>query len=230
MVDPAVYKRYAKILKAKTNRHSRNKAPLDNAIAKLFDDYDLLDEIHKKIRNRRMIQEARKQFIITAVTSIEVLLREYFIQLLNYEVIAKKFTEQLNKKEFSIEDMEVINNEGISKSELVADNYNFQNLSEINGAFSKALSNNFFKDLKEYEMWFDKKDKKKGYFKLGEFYEDLDWLIASRHDFVHDINEKVKVSKKEAEDISLFCVTFISQVGFYISEKFYQLKKSIPKS
>ena len=208
MTNPYLYKRYAKILKTKINRKNRSKDPLDNAIAKLFDASDLLEEIHKKIKDRRMIQEARKQFIITSVTSIEVLLREYFIQLLDLEIVINKFSEQLNKKDFSIEEMEFINENHISKSELIADSYNFQNLSEINKIFSDALSTNFFKDLKDYEFWFDKKNKKKGFFKLGDFYEDLDWLINSRHDFVHDINYKVKLPKKEVDDINLFCVKF----------------------
>lgn len=221
-----LYRRYARILKTKRNRISRSKNPLDTTISKSIDIYKLLKLIQKKIKNRALIQEARKQFVITSVTSIEVLFREYFIQLLNFDSIITKFTEQINKKDFNIEDMEFIIENKISKQELIADNYNFQNPSEINKVFSIALSNNFFKNLEEYKWWFDKKNKKNGFFMLGKFYRDLEWLIQLRHDFIHDINYKVKVGKKEVEDIDIFCIAFMSQLGFYMSEKIQQLKNN----
>lgn len=224
-------KRYDKILKEKINRRSRSKDPLKNALDKIFDASDLLEIIHKKIKNRRLIQEARKQFVITSVTAMEVLLKDYFIKLLSNFEIMDKFPEYIEKK-YSIEDLDYFEDKNISNEEIICNNYNFQNISQINNAYSKALSLdaknpnsfNFFNELKEYKWWYDKKDKR-GYQKLGEFYQKLDKVISLRHDFVHDINFRFRLNKDEVEDIDSFCVFFMSQLGFFMEDQIKRLKK-----
>lgn len=155
-------KKYKKILQAKINRKGRSRDTLSNSMDKICDASDLMEFIHKKVKNRKLIQEARKQFIITLVTSIEVLLRDYFLVSLTYENIINKFRKisDYSERKFTLAEMVFCNENKISEQELIADNYNFQNISDINKAFSTALSNNFFDDIKNFKWWFDKKIKK----------------------------------------------------------------------
>lgn len=221
-------KKYARIIKERINRKSRSKDPLTNALNKFWDAEGLIDTIHKKIKNKRLVQEARRQFVVTSVTSIEVLLKDYFVKLLSLEGVIEKFPEYSDKK-FSVEDINYLEAKDISDSEIICGYYNFQNMSDINSAFSTALSSDFFEDLREYKWWFNKKDKKTGFMVLGDFYRKLDKVISLRNDFVHDINFKFRLFRKEIEDIDTFLITFMTQLSFFMSERIQQLKNKKPK-
>lgn len=221
-------KKFSKIIKSKINRIGRGKNPSEAVIEKLFDSSDLIEAIHKKIKGRKLLQEARKQFVINSITSMEVLLKDCFIDLLEFDKLADKFPEYCDKN-FSLEDFDYFEDKDILNSEVISSYYNFQNLYEINKAFSKALDVNFFDELKDHKFWYDKKIKK-GFLKLGDFYTKLDKLINLRHDFVHDINFDFKIYKREIDQISHFCMTFMLILEDYISDKIDSLKKKYPKN
>jgi len=217
-------KRFKKILNEKINRKSRKRDIASNTITKIFNAGDLLEKIHKRIKNKNLIQEARRQFIITLITSLEVFFKDYFIRLIETEKRFENFFEYYDKK-FSVCDLDYISKKGISSKELISDYYNFQNLDNINKAFSTLLNIDFFKELEEYQWWFDKSDKKEGFFSIGKFYKELNKIINLRHDFVHDINFKRIINKREITDMYDFFLSFITITEFFIDDIF-KLQKS----
>jgi hypothetical protein len=203
------------ILKERANRKTRSSWSYEAYYKKDLRTERLLEEIEGKIKSRNCIQEARKQFITSQITSFEVYFKDTFLTLL--ETFGnEKFTKEIKQK-FDITELNRIIEEGISINEIISSNYNFQDLDQINKAFSIALGINLFEEIKKRK--FTSSPKLTPFKVHKEFYKELQQYIQLRHDFVHDINFKKNITHAQLERYLDIRALFVLAVAIIVSEK-----------
>jgi len=207
------------IIERRRNLRTRSKIPFNNFIDKWFNIHDLLEAINKKIYSKNLKQESRGQFIVSTVTTLEVFLKDIVIKLINkygfdYRPLAKK-----KGKNFDLMEIEYIIKKNITIGEVIAESCNFQNLDKIQETFSLLFGFNFFEELKKYKWWFDKKNKKEGFFQVDpEFYANWNKLIIMRHNLVHDINFKKNLHMREINNLAWGVVGDVHVIASFIDD------------
>ncbi len=205
------------ILERRKNLKTRSKSPIDSFITKWDNVSTLLKQIHKKISNKNLIQEARGQFIVSIVTALEVFLRDSLISLINKNQL--DYTKLAEKKSdnYDLETVEFIIKNKITIAELIADNCSFQNLKRIDECFSLLFGFNLFKEFKDYKWVYDKEDSK-GYIQMTDFYPKIDKLLKLRHDITHDLNFKRTINKRDLDEMEEELVNFTNILAFFFDD------------
>jgi len=188
-------------------------------IMKIFDETD-------ENMGPTLLNELNKLQLTSLVTAMEVYFRERFIELFTVDKIdPDSVLKDINYGGTLFEVFELVDimkNKGWKKEELVAENYNFQNLKSIDNAFQKALGERLWNGLKGYKFELDN----------GEiitydknFYPKINKIIDLRHSIIHDINFNKKISDigfiKYYDQIH----EFIDLVDIYIDEIVEKIKK-----
>lgn len=209
------------ILKEKKHRKSRSSEPLRLFSYKFGNSKLLFDRVIENVDENRLIQEAKGQYIISLVTASEVYLRETFITLIDkYNFEISEIKNEFNRK-FDIDDFLFISKKKISIGELIASQFNFQELNNINKAYSKLLTINFFNKIKIYKWEYGEGEN--DYLQLEEdFYPKLEKLLNLRHNFTHDIFFDTIIELDEIEDLSTHLHNFIYIIEMFIYEEFFQ--------
>lgn len=212
------------ILESRRNRRKRSSVPLFFFLDKYRDADDLLIQIHKNIKNRRLLQEARKQHVISLVTALETYFRDTIIWLINKKKVnISNLVSKVDKK-FNIAEIDIIHKERISSGELIATQFNFQNLKIIDELFSLVFQVNFFRMVKQYKFYYA--DKKTDFIQLDDdFYSDLENLLKLRHNFTHDINFKDRLNLNTVRNLSNNLIMFINFVDFLITNLLSEKKR-----
>jgi len=129
-------KRIEIILENIKARKTRSRVPLFFFIEKIEIADKLLEKIHKKISSKRLLQEARKQYIISIVTASEVYFKDKLVWLIDKKKIdCSKFFDK--EKLYTHSDIKTIIDKKITIGDLIASTFNFQNINGIEKAFSK---------------------------------------------------------------------------------------------
>ncbi len=206
------------ILRERKNRKKRSSIPFNFFFDKYWDADSLLERINKKIKNKRLNQEARKQYIISLVTALEVYLKETFIRLINKKNLdVSKLSENIDRK-FKFNEILFINKKNISVGELAASQFNFQNLNEIDKAFSNLWGIKFFIKLKNYKWYYGKHEK--DFMQLtGEDYQYIKELLELRHNFTHDINFKDFIDIHKIKYLTNNLIVFIHMFESFNDEQ-----------
>lgn len=213
------------ILKRKKNRRKFTKGAyyLDS-----LDKYNLannlLKNINKKINSRNLIQESRKQFIISLVTFFEFYFRELLITLIDSEKVDVTRLSNLVDEKFKFEEILFMNQKKITYGELVASQFSFQSINVIDKIFSNVLNLKFIEELKEYKWVFGKG--KEDYIDLSkDSLKNLDKLLNLRHDFTHDINFDYFIHLRDLDDLSVDFLIFLTLVDSFIEERLPKKRK-----
>jgi hypothetical protein len=178
------------ILKERAARSSRRN---DFAWVHFYDKTEktekLFNQIQKRISSKGLVQEAKKQYVISYVTAIEVYFKDSFLSLL--EVLGNERTARLVDSKFSIHELKKIIENNISINEVMTSHFNFQDLDKINKVFSELLCINFFETLKneKYKITRGGDD----YYLDKDFYKAVNFLLELRHEIVHDIHLYKKI-------------------------------------
>jgi len=210
------------ILKERQNRKFRSNWPWESYYQKSTRADNLLEEIENKIKSRKCIQEARKQSVTSYITAFEVYFKDTLLELL--EMFGNnKIIEQIKLK-FDVQEVERVIKEKVSINEVIASYFNFQDLDQINKAFSLIFDVSFFEELKNRE--FKIPNSKLSPFKIHKnFYKELKSFIDLRHDFVHDINFKKNITKAQLDKYTDIYSFFIIAVDMYVDEKIRDYSK-----
>lgn len=210
-----------KVLNERHNRKFRSNWPWESYYQKTSWSENLLAQINKKIKSRHCIQEARKQFIISYVTSFETYFKDSLFTLLkiygNVRII-----EEIKIK-FDLSELEKILDKKISIEDIIASYFNFQELDQINKVFSRIFGVSFFDELKnrEFSIIADLET-----FKIHKnFYKELKSFIDLRHEFVHDVNFKKNITQAQLDRYVSILAFFILGVDIYINEQIDEYKK-----
>lgn len=212
-----------KILKKRKKRLLRfNKKDFD-ILDELFEQDDLIEEICEKIKSRKLIQQARRNYIVASVSCLEIFLKDSFLDILLEKGNLEDFP-VCYEKIFNLFDLDYILKNNIKFEDVIIESFNFQNLKQINKSFTSAMGFNFFSKLKSYKFVLDNKDPK-DFWELGEFYMDLKKIISLRHEIIHEINPSLKIFKKDIEEYSSFMTNFLVLTNFFIGDFLKDLRK-----
>ena len=204
------------ILKGRKNRKFRSSWPFDAHYIKITRADNLLEKIEKQIKSRNCIQEARKQFVTSYITALEVYFKDMLLRLLRI-FGSTRLIEQVRLK-FDIFELEKIIKEEISIEEVITSYFNFQDLDQINKVFSLIFNVSFFEELKNQE--FKMTNSRLEPFEIHkDFYKEIKSFIDLRHDFVHEINFKHNITKAHLYKYSAIYTFFILGVDMYVEEK-----------
>lgn len=158
--------------------------------------YDLLRlaEVHGVSRQK---YEARKAFVVTLVSALEVFIKEIIIEnhgKWNKEGFSKLLTEKVTLDQA----YNIFKVYGVKREVIIAKTHSFQNLENISHVFNCLTGKkNFLDDLEEYKWDLGEG----GYLQLikisPNWRKDLANLFALRHKIVHENTNTLKMDKKQ---------------------------------
>jgi len=194
-----------------SNRNYRFESPLDSLdyiiysselileklleLQKLYEEYNYPKEKTREILTA--IAYAKQQYIITMVSGIEHFFKDLLIDLIDEDLVDLS---RLRDK-FELDDVVKLKKGNVSLGELIAKNYNFQNLDEINRVYSKILKISFYEKLREVIKTPEYK-RDISYLRLNEdFYPLINEVIEIRHKNIHDLDLSYEIDLKKLEKI-----------------------------
>jgi len=232
---------YEKILQARKSRRSR-KDPFIAFINKISTLDNLFKMVHKKTKNKNIIQECRGQIVIGLVSALEVYFKDIALLLLENCHVHEKDVMDKDMKVDLIELREMINRK-ITLPELVLWQYDFSYLPDLQKFFSNGFKIDFMSELKKsaFEI-----DEKKGfipikihketkydefsdkYFYLDkDFYRNIQDVLNVRNTLVHDFDPKFKLTKGEVEKFGSNIFGFVFFIDTFISNLCAQRKRKV---
>lgn len=202
-------------------RRKRSEIPWNFYHTKIYYIYDILEETHKKIKNKRILEEIYKQQVVSLVTALEVYLREMFIFIIDEKTIKSDKLLDSEKKELSLLDVirlhNLIKKNRWKPAELLANEYNFQNFDEVKLTYNKLLNIDIIAELKKYKL-----EEKNG--EITQLEKDFDVTIKEilelRHSIIHDINFSKKLSYEEVSGMFGYLHTFVDIFDAFLREKY----------
>jgi hypothetical protein len=202
-------------------RRSRSSIPWNVYHKKIEYIQNIIEKTKKKIKDKRILEEIRKQQIVSLVTALEVYLRDMFIFIIDEKNI--KTDKILDSKKENLSLLDVIRYHNLLKekewkpAELLANKYNFQNLQSIESAYRELLNINVLTELKGYKV----KDKAGKTYKLDKDYNDkIKKILELRHSITHDINFRKKISYDRLVEIFNYLHFFVDTFDIYLEEKY----------
>jgi hypothetical protein len=158
--------------------------------------YDLLRlaEVHGVSRQKF---EARKVFIVSLVSALEVFLKELIIER-HGKWDKEGFSKLLTEKVTLDQAYNIFKVYGVKREVIVAKTQSFQNLENISHVFNCLTSKkHFLNDLEEYKWELDNGI----FFQLKKmspnWRKDLSDLFDLRHKIVHENTKALKIEKKQ---------------------------------
>lgn len=183
-----------KITAIRENKKTRDARPFNNFMEIINRSESLLSEIKKKITDETLLQEAMLQYVIVDITALEIYFKDLFsiiFELCDDEDILNRCINLIDKK-FSFKELLLINKNQMKPEEILLTLLNFQNIGDIDKAFSAITNMKIFNDLKNRE--FHTGGPKNLSFKLpDDYYSLLNQYIELRHNLVHDFNTNFSI-------------------------------------
>lgn len=216
---------YDVILRARKSRKSRKADPFTGFIDKFFIINDLFEKMHRKTKNKEILQECRGQDIIGVVSALEVYFKDVALLLLEKGYLKE---EDVIDKEMKVDLLEVkeIIESKIKICELVLWQYDFSNLSHLERFFSRGFKITFMTELKKIAF---KIDEKKGFLPIEidkkvkddlyldkDFYVNIERILNIRNNLVHDFDPKFKLTKKDVEEFNSNIFEFVFFVDTFV--------------
>jgi len=189
--------------------------------------YDISKFVHLQIDKRipkNMFAVAYRQYISFLISTWGTFFRDTFVFLCSKETnIENKFIKELNIKKTKIN--------GLSRREiieLISKCYNFQNLQDINSAFSIILQEDFLVNMSEYKIPYGgisgKIAKDIQLKNLDKKWKDnLEKTFDIRHKIIHDANFRPKIDIKFIQNAEVLFLLIPQIFSIEISLK-YSLK------
>ena len=133
-------------------RNTRSFSPVDNYFKQLEVIEDLYFEIEKNIESSKLIQQARKQLVISLVSALEVYFKDSLMTAYDSGSFNDSYLVKRLQKRFLLKDIQDIIKNKITIGEVLASIFTFSNLKAVNKIFSSLIGKNFFKELNEYQF------------------------------------------------------------------------------
>jgi len=217
---------FDKIQRQRSNRKTRKTQPYLTYTEKSKRSEKLLEQIEEKIPDKKCLNEALSQFIISDITAFEIYFKDLFIlglkspRFFNSESeIGFLFRfEKLVDRKFDFHDLIIIDKEQIELPELLLQYQNFQNLDIINKAFSILVDDDFFHNIETLTFkLFDENDNSR--ILATDWKKKADEYIKLRHDLVHDFNPELGLNRKYVTELhqNLGIVVLTSDIYFTIN-------------
>lgn len=199
------------------SRRKRSSRPWDFFHKKI----DLIKQICQKtrIKDKRVLDLIYKQQIVSLVTALEVYLREIFIYVIDKKNVNPDKLLEKSRKDINLLELfnlyKQIKRNDWSKAEVLAYEYNFQNIHQIKLAFNTLLDVDFFNELRKWGF----ETKEGAYESLpNDFDKQIEEILDLRHPIVHDINFRKKLSFETFVDCYNIVHFFVDAVDYWIEE------------
>lgn len=193
-----------KILLQRALRNTRGFSPIDNFYKQLELIESLYFEIEKNIESSKLIQQSRKQLVISLVSALEVYLKDTLMIAYNSGSFNDCYLVRSLQKRFLLKDIQDIIQNKITIGEILASVFTFSNLKSINKIFSGLIGNSFFKELNQYKFELKSSDDEEKKESEGlttilnedrRVYFNLKELYSLRPFITHDQPEKSSISE-----------------------------------
>lgn len=188
---------------------------------------EIVQLIEKNQEDSMLIEHLKRYFIIRALTIIESTFRDLSIRLVDYYGFDISNLFDTNSIEIPFRAFDEIKSNRITKGRIVATNFNFQDISDINKVFSKLLDFDFKETVKSIPI--NEKYYGNPFVNWDKFWN----LLRHRHQLVHEFSTKTDYTIEEIKQISIAVDLFLyySTVSVFVYV-YYQkpdlLKEDLP--
>jgi hypothetical protein len=118
---------------------------------------DIVEKSHKQLIGENIYNVQYNLYLTSLVTYFESFFRDLFIELINHKFSDKSSVLEFSKK-FTFEEIDLYKDGKVTKGEIIAQNYKFQNLDSIRKAY-ELIDLDFFKLLNLVKGRIDKVSK-----------------------------------------------------------------------
>lgn len=195
--------------------------PFDSFLEKISRQTKLIDTVEDcKDINKQIKIEARKNFIISWITALEVYLKDMVWVLIDGfpESLNQEGIENLLKKKVSLwEVFEIIQKERITKGELITAEYSFLSLEQIDYIFKNLLGHeSFLSEIEKIELTSKNKEKLVLIEKWPKWRSNISKIFESRHKYVHQVSFENDISFKRGSDLFTCFLDFVKVIDEYL--------------
>lgn len=141
-----------KITLQRSLRNTRSLSPINNFFGQLELIENLYFEIEKNIESHKLIQQARRQLVISLVSALEVYFKDLLMQSYDSGVFENSYLVKVMNRRFLLSDIKNIIDNKFTVGEILASIFTFNNLKSVNKVFSGLIGMNFFKELNDFEF------------------------------------------------------------------------------
>jgi hypothetical protein len=223
-----------KVLLQRALRKTRSESAFENFLSQLELIEELYVDIEQNISSPILVQQARKQAIISLVSALEVFFKDTLKNAYDSNVFEDSELLHNIHKHFYLNDIENIIKHKISVGELLASLFTFHSLRSINKVFSGLIGRNFFNQVNQFEFEIEVEQEKNhnGIKKTTILQEDykvyqrMQQLYSLRPFITHDQPEKSTISEYQVQNFIGTANLFAFVTDNYLKELIqYKLKK-----
>ncbi|MDD5756955.1 MAG: hypothetical protein PHR23_06725 [bacterium] len=224
-----------KALKLRKSIPLKSKEPYWAFQNRLIKPNRILSEIEKIIKNKSLLYEARRQYIISLCAAFEIFWRDYVKITLNKYKLTEKSLENIKNIKFTFKDIHNILGYKLTIGELIASIYTFQDPDIINQVANEVMGFDFYKILsktkyqitieivKEKSIISDKTVDGK---EILENIKCIKKCFLIRHEAVHDTGNRFRVTRKNIAAMHNAMHLFILIGGLCWESEVEKLSKS----
>lgn len=188
---------------------------------KQLEDLALIISNIKKIESESVIQALKNYVIINMVTIIEDTAKRLLKSLIDSNNFKVKNLFQRDELHIRLESLDALKSDELTKGVIIASNFNFQNVDEVNYVFSNLFKMDFFDTLLEFcnlPQIIDGED-------ASHYLEDRQFLLKNwdhlkeitelRNKIVHNINSDVKYNEDQIHVLIHTVSVFLLEMVFF---------------
>lgn len=175
----------------------------------------------KKIESQDIVQAIKNYAIINLVTIIEDTTKRILKNIIDKNDFKVKNLFQRDELHVKLESLDDLKSEELTKGTIIASNFNFQNLYEVDYIFSNLFKLNFFETLLEFCNLPQKTEGEdaQDYFENRQFllrnWDLLKDTIELRNKIVHNINYNVEYNEERIHLLIDTVSTFLIEMAFF---------------
>lgn len=216
-----------KVLLQRALRKTRSNNAFENFLSQLELIEELYVDIEQNISSSKLVQQARKQAIISLVSALEVFFKDTLKN--TYDSGAFENSELLHNipKHFYLNDIENILKHKVSVGELLASIFTFHSLRSINKVFSGLIGKSFFKQINNFEFEIEFGDNEKNHDDIKrttilhedyKVYQRMEELYSLRPFITHDQPEKSMISEFQVQNFISTANLFVFVTDNYLKD------------
>ncbi len=197
--------------------------PYDNFLGKISSSAELLEFVEENKADKKIRREARKHFIITCVSAMEVYFKRMEEMLVDAQWTKSDFLAILRQNKITLADLIEIKKKKLSLGEIVSSSHSFEDLESINSVFSKILGvTDFIKEVEALKSEVEEEKRiilKNNY---PNFRKEIGELVRLRHLLIHHEGFKGIIGLQRLGEMWENLDSFVGAADYYILQKIFE--------
>lgn len=184
----------------------------------------LVEAIKEHIKDKKILEIAVSQSIVSLVTGLEVYCKDTLADLVDKGRVDDSKLVGSHRPKYTLDEIKYISEHNISLGDLISSSYNFQNLHEIQKSFSLAMGSDFFHEIKHHKLYidYDEGGSVETVMLPDNIYDTLQKVIECRHKVVHEVDYGFTIPTDDFDELSMTLLDFVLVMDDMISEAFNQ--------